>query len=123
MNNNSEFKRLNFFTGFFTTADDWNEGQTYHLEKRKLHNRLLHRAGVMEGLDVVVEGGLKVIVEAGAALDFASDTALDNICEGFQGVPRLLQVWRRLPHQPCRLWIHAGDRAHFLSAHLGLLAR
>ena len=73
MNNNSEIKRLNFFTGFFTTADDWNEGQAYHLEKRRLHNELLHRAGVMAGLDVVVDGGLKVIVEAGAALDNAGN--------------------------------------------------
>ena len=73
MNNNSEFKRLNFFTGFFTTADDWNAGEAYHLAKRRLHNRLLHRAGVMEGLDVAVDGGLKVIVEAGAALDNAGN--------------------------------------------------
>ena len=37
----TEFKRLNFFTGFFTTAADWTDGETYHLEKRRLHNRAL----------------------------------------------------------------------------------
>lgn len=44
----NQFKRLNFFTGFFTTAEDWTDGQTYHLEKRKLHNRGLHTPGIMK---------------------------------------------------------------------------
>lgn len=69
MSNHTPFKRLNFFTGFFTTAQDWTDGQTYHLEKRKLHNRLLHQPGVMEGLTVTPKGGLTVVVEPGAALD------------------------------------------------------
>lgn len=48
MSMDTAFQRLNFFTGFFTTADDWNQGQEYHLEKRKLHNRGLHTAGVID---------------------------------------------------------------------------
>ena len=36
-NNRIVFKRLNFFKGFFTTAEDWEQGQHYHVEKRKLH--------------------------------------------------------------------------------------
>jgi hypothetical protein len=67
------FKRLNFFTGFFTTADDWNDGESYHLEKRKLHNRALHRAGILSGvgdeLAVEPDGQLSVKVKPGAALD------------------------------------------------------
>lgn len=67
------FKRLNFFTGFFTTADDWNDGESYHLEKRKLHNRALHRAGILSGvgdeLAVEPDGQLNVKVKPGAALD------------------------------------------------------
>lgn len=75
-------KRLNFYTGFFTTADDWNQGQAYHLEQRKLHNRRLHTPGVIvgegEGLQVVAvdqqpgedhAGEQSVQVKAGAALD------------------------------------------------------
>ena len=73
MSDLTEFKRLNFFTGFFTTAKDWNEGQSYHLEKRKLHNRGLHSPGVIrgegDGLQVVPAGGLQVRVDPGAALD------------------------------------------------------
>ncbi len=63
------FKRMNFFTGFFTTAEDWTDGQSYFLEKRKLHNRGLHTPGVIDGLEVTAAGGLKVEVQPGAALD------------------------------------------------------
>jgi len=66
-------KRLNFFTGFFTTAGDWQEGQEYHIERRKLHNRRLHTPGVMRGeldeLQVTSNGGMNVLVRRGAALD------------------------------------------------------
>ena len=68
-----EFKRMNFFTGFFTTAEDWNQGQSYTIEKRKLHNRGLHTPGVIKGegqeLQVEAAGGLDVRVLPGAALD------------------------------------------------------
>jgi hypothetical protein len=46
----SEFKRMNYFTGFFTTAEDWRAEQTYHREKLKLHNRGMHTPGVMRGV-------------------------------------------------------------------------
>ena len=66
-------RRLNFFTGFFTTADDWLQGQEYHLEKRRLHLRGLHTAGIIPGegeaLKVTAGGGLAVRVGPGAALD------------------------------------------------------
>lgn len=73
MSNLTEFKRLNFFTGFFTTAKDWNQGQNYHLEKRMLHNRGLHTPGIIRGerddLRVEALGSLSVRVLPGAALD------------------------------------------------------
>lgn len=73
MSMDTAFQRLNFFTGFFTTADDWNQGQEYHLEKRKLHNRGLHTAGVILGekqnLAVVAAGDLNVRILPGAAVD------------------------------------------------------
>ena len=40
------FKRINFFKGFLTTEHDWNAAELYHVEKRKLHNKLLHAPGV-----------------------------------------------------------------------------
>jgi hypothetical protein len=66
-------KRMNFFTGFFTTADDWTEGQVYHLDKRSLHNRGLHTPGIIRGegdeLSVERTTGLNLTVLSGAALD------------------------------------------------------
>src|SRR3979411_2197830 len=53
----ANFKRINFFEGFFTTGEDWNAAEAYHLEKRRLHNRVLHTPGVVP----VVGGGLRVM--------------------------------------------------------------
>lgn len=71
MSNQTEFKRLNFFKGFFTQAEDWEEGQAYHIEKRKLLQRGLHRPGIIQGLEVRQHpaGGLNVQVKPGVALD------------------------------------------------------
>jgi len=85
----TEFKRMGFFTGFFTTAEDWKQGQNYHVEKRKLHNRGLHTPGVVkgEGQELRVEAieGLDVRVLPGAALDGAGNDI-------FLGQPRTLTV-------------------------------
>src|SRR2546426_12181235 len=43
----ANFKRINFFEGFFTTDEDWNAAEAYHLEKRRLHNCVLHTPGVV----------------------------------------------------------------------------
>ena len=75
MTDQTKFKRLNFFTGFLTEADDWKQEQEYHIEKYKLHNRYLHTPGIIhgEGKDLkVVPGtgtGLCVKVLPGAAID------------------------------------------------------
>jgi len=69
------FKRINFFKGFLTTEKDWNEAELYHVEKRRLHNRLLHAPGVVGGyqgeLRVVARarGDLSVEVQPGYAID------------------------------------------------------
>lgn len=73
MNEPNEFKRLNFFTGLFTTAQDWSDEQAYHQKKLALHNRWLHNPGVVRSerdeLGVEAAGGLQVRVLPGAALD------------------------------------------------------
>ncbi|MSP60328.1 MAG: hypothetical protein EXR72_08300 [Myxococcales bacterium] len=63
---NKSFKRINFFKGFLTTEHDWNDAERYHLEKRKLHNRLCHAPGVVQGYS----GELKVIARARGDLSF-----------------------------------------------------
>ena len=69
------FKRLNFFKGFLTTEQDWNEATAYHVEKHKLHNRCFHAPGVVPdyGDELRVtsrgRGDLSVEVGAGYAID------------------------------------------------------
>ena len=69
------YKRINFFKGFLTTEQDWNDAERYHIEKRKLHNRRLHAPGVVIGhggdLRVVSRsrGDLSVEVQPGYAID------------------------------------------------------
>ena len=69
------FKRLNFFEGFVTTPDDWNEGDDYHVEKHRLHNRAFHGVGVVPGqfkgfhLSARGRGELAVEVHPGYAID------------------------------------------------------
>lgn len=69
------FKRLNFFRGFLTTEEDWNEGERYHLQKHMLHNQVMHAPGVVPqflgGLRVAQRGrgDMNVEVAAGYAID------------------------------------------------------
>ncbi len=73
MTEQNQLKRLNFFTGFFTTAQDWEAEQTYHRQKLEFHNRWFHTPGIIraiaEELRVEAIGGLKIQVRPGAALD------------------------------------------------------
>jgi hypothetical protein len=64
------FKRINFFKGFFTKAEDWQNTETYHNEKRKLHNRGLHTPGIVYGLEVeAIKEGKAINVAKGYAID------------------------------------------------------
>jgi len=69
----NEFRRMHYFKGFFTTAEDWQGEQNYHREKLRLHNRGLHTPGVLQGvggdLRVRSSGGLTLQVRPGAAID------------------------------------------------------
>lgn len=68
-----EFKRMNFFTGFFTKAEDWKAEQSYHWWKMTYHNRGMHTPGVMRNVEkefqVVPAGNRDVLVLPGVALD------------------------------------------------------
>lgn len=69
------FKRINFFKGFLTTEKDWNDAERYHIDKRRLHNRMLHSPGIVYGyaMDLKVNararGDLSVEVQPGYAID------------------------------------------------------
>lgn len=65
------FRRKNFFAGNLLTAQDLAQEQEYCREKLRLHNRLLHGAGVVSGLKVRHDGtdGLTLSISSGMALD------------------------------------------------------
>jgi hypothetical protein len=62
------FTRVRFFAGQMLSAKDFETEQAYQLEKRRLHNRLLHGPGVVSGLEVSLDG-TSVVVSPGFALD------------------------------------------------------
>jgi hypothetical protein len=76
----SAFRRLNFFKGLFTSAKDWRDEQSYHIDKQRAHNRQLHLPGVISGLDVkAASNGTAVQVTAGHAIDSSGrDLHLDR---------------------------------------------
>ena len=65
-------KRVNYFDGERLSADDFTTEQQYLMEKRRLHNQLLHGIGIVSGLDVSIssdQSAPAVIVEPGVAVD------------------------------------------------------
>ncbi len=69
------FKRINFFKGFLTTEKDWNDAERYHIDKRRLHNRMMHSPGIVQGysgdlrVTARARGDLSVEVQPGYAID------------------------------------------------------
>ncbi len=69
------YKRLHFFRGFRTTEKDWNDGERYHVDKRRLHNKMMHGPGIvghaLAGFRVSArsQGQLALEVHAGYAVD------------------------------------------------------
>ena len=79
-----DIQRLNYFNQQFLIEADFETEQTYHLEMRRRHNRLLHTAGIAEGLEVVKTEAKKLKVTPGTAIDvkgqeliLLNDSALD----------------------------------------------
>lgn len=98
------YKRINFFTGFQTTADDWNDLVKYHVEKHKLHNRLMHGPGVVPnvlgGLRVAARGraDLSVEISPGYAVDgegneiYVPEPAIKTIDPGDFKLPQTVYI-------------------------------
>ncbi|MEJ7600564.1 MAG: hypothetical protein WKG01_21840 [Kofleriaceae bacterium] len=75
MSETQGYKRINFFKGFLTTEKDWNDAERYHIDKRRLHNRMLHSSGIVYGyasdlkVNARARGDLSVEVQPGYAVD------------------------------------------------------
>lgn len=77
----NDIKRTDYFHGMLMTERDFREEQIYHIEKRKLLNRMLHGWGVVCGLKVRPTNppSPNIIVEGGMALDCFGNEIL--VCE------------------------------------------
>jgi hypothetical protein len=62
-------KRLRYFDQQFLQEQDFIDEQSYHVSRQRLHNRALHTAGILKGLEVTKKSEKTVTVNAGAALD------------------------------------------------------
>lgn len=67
-----ELQRVNYFAGQLLTTDDFVAEQTYHRERSRLHNRLLHGWGVVAGLDARSRAGV-IVISPGMAFDPSGD--------------------------------------------------
>jgi len=62
-------KRVRFFDGQFLQDQDFVDEQNYQLDREHRHNRLLHGAGIAEGLTVSATQPNQVTVAPGTAID------------------------------------------------------
>jgi hypothetical protein len=70
----NNFKKARYFHGMLMTERDFSDEQKYHIEKRKLLNRMLHGCGVVCGLQI------KQTPIASSTITISSGLALD--CNG-----------------------------------------
>jgi hypothetical protein len=64
-------KRIKAMDGLAVTAQVWEEAHDYHRRKMRLHNQLLHGAGIVEGLNVIASDppDSSVYITPGIAVD------------------------------------------------------
>jgi len=66
----SSGERNHYFSGKLMTVRDFESEQTYFNDKRRLGNRMLHGAGIVSGLGVLLADSQSFSLEAGMALDY-----------------------------------------------------
>jgi hypothetical protein len=76
-------KRVRYFFGQILSADDLTAEQEYFLEKHRRHNRSLHGAGVVCGMEVSRQKD-SVVVHPGLALNCRGEEI--SICEPVESV-------------------------------------
>src|SRR5262245_57534574 len=65
----ADIKRTRYFDQQMLLLRAFTDEQSYHVEMRRRHTRLLHTTGIADGLDVTKTGVTEVTVKAGMALD------------------------------------------------------
>lgn len=65
----TSYRKNRYFEGKLLTAGDLSEEQRYFNDKRRLHNRYFHGAGVVSGLEVIAVDDYSISLEMGVAVD------------------------------------------------------
>jgi hypothetical protein len=76
--------RVNYFSGQLLSAEDFEQEQQYHRTRQRRHNRLLHGAGIVHGLDVSVapgKAGAGPVVTVSPGIAIAPDGEELVVCE------------------------------------------
>jgi hypothetical protein len=93
--------RVRFFAGQLLSAADFEQEQDYLRARHRRHNRLLHGAGIVWGLDVVVDDhgsdGSQVVVSPGVAI--AADGEEVVLCD---------RTTSLLPPEPTACYVSLG---------------
>lgn len=80
----SGLRRVAYFAGQLLDVDDFQAEQTYLLDRLSRRNRLLHGAGIVDGLEVTVAadaGPAAVVIAPGLALDrHGREVFVDTAC-------------------------------------------
>lgn len=66
-------ERVRYFLGKLMSAEDFQEEQSYFLNRLRRHNRFMHGWGVIAGLEVSLSKSNEVVVSAGLAIDCAGN--------------------------------------------------
>jgi hypothetical protein len=66
-------ERVRYFFGKLLSVDDFQEEQSYFLNRLRRHNRFLHGWGVVSGLDVKISRAKEIVISAGLAIDCAGN--------------------------------------------------
>lgn len=90
----SSGERNHYFSGKLMTVRDFESEQTYFNDKRRLGNRMLHGAGIVSGLGVLLTDNQSFSLEAGMALDYLGREIVVrepsvkrlSVIQGFEGI-------------------------------------
>ncbi|WP_438033301.1 tail fiber domain-containing protein [Sorangium sp. So ce204] len=85
--------RVRYFDGQYLKDQDFIDEQNHHTDRRHRHERLLHVAGILEGLNVTVNAGV-LTVSPGAAVDDTGRQILLETARTVNVTPTGNGVWR-----------------------------
>lgn len=80
MNIVKNLERVRYFTGQLLSSEDFQEEQSYLLDRLRRHNRYLHGWGVVFGLEVSISNTNVVVVTPGLAIDCAGNEITVEDC-------------------------------------------